>query len=134
MPLASPSILRRSPKYLLLFGVLSLSLGAPGDDSCTMSAGGDGICIGLALGPSAPVLHVGESLQILVNAGSCTAAGGCACAETVVENSRWRSTDPKTATVDAAGVVTAIGPGKAVVELVPADGGVPLSVVVTVVP
>ncbi len=134
MPLAIPRTIRRSPKYLLLAALMTVSLGAPGDDSCTMSAGGNGLCIGLALGPSDPVLHVGESLQILVNADGCTAAGGCSCAETVAENSRWRSADPKTATVDAAGVVTAIGPGKAVVELVPADGGVPLSVVVTVVP
>lgn len=134
MPLAIPRLIRWSPKYLLLAGLTTVSLGAPGDDSCTMSAGGNGLCVGLALGPSAPVLQIGESLQILVNAGGCTAADACACAETVAENSRWRSADPKTATVDGTGVVTATGPGKAVVELVPADGGAPLSIVVTVVP
>jgi hypothetical protein len=133
MPLAIPRLIRWSPRYLLLAGLVTLSLGAPGDDSCTMSAGGDGLCIGLSLGPRDPMLRVGESLQILVNAGGCTAADECSCATTVAENSRWRSADPKTATVDAAGVVTVIGPGKALVQLVPADGGAPLSMVVTVV-
>ncbi len=134
MPQTLPRVLRLSPKYLLLAGFMMLSLGAPGDDSCTFSAGGSGLCVGLALGPAAPMLHVGESLRIQVNADGCTASGGCPCAEEATAQGQWRSTDPGTATVDAQGQVTAIGPGKAAIELVPAGEGESLAVVVTVVP
>ena len=113
---------RRHLRPLLLWGMLICSLGAGPDSSCNLTAGPNGLCANIRLEPDNAVLNVGQSLVIRINAGSCSSAGPCPCAQSALVNARWKSDAPAIAPVDSAGVVAGMKPGTAVIVFTPAAG------------
>ena len=126
---------RWSLRPLLLWGMLICSLGAGPDSACNLTAGPNGLCANLRLEPDNAVLNVGQSLVIRINAGGCTSASDCPCAQSALVNARWKSVAPAIAQVDSAGVVAGMTPGTAVIVFTPAAGSGmdPQTIQVTVV-
>lgn len=120
---------------LLLWGMLICSLGAGPDSSCNLTAGPNGFCANIHLEPDNAVLNVGQSLLIRINAGGCTSATDCPCAQSALVNARWKSDAPAVAQVDSSGVVAGVKPGTAVIVFTPAAGSGmdPQTIQVTVV-
>lgn len=84
--------------------------------------------------PAAEVLGKGSTLQMEVNYGTTGQAGADALAKAADKlDLVWTSSDETVATVDEAGVVTAVGPGEAEITVSAADGTLSSACLVTVV-
>jgi len=124
------------PSSRLAAGVLLLLLVAARGEGCSFSIGPNGLCAALRLDPEDKVIRVGESFRVRINAGGCTAATGCPCADSAAATAQWRSDNPETATVDSTGVVRGRRPGSVDIHLAPAaaDHWLRTRMHVTVVP
>jgi len=80
--------------------------------NCTATLGPEGLCATLTLQPSQQQLQVGQNLIVRIN-------GNLSCGQPVgqVTAVQWRSTSPKIATVDSMGLVHAVNPGQATIEV-----------------
>jgi hypothetical protein len=81
--------------------------------NCTATLGPEGLCATLRLEPSQGQLQVGQNLVVRIN-------GDLNCGQPIgqVTGLSWRSTSPKIATVDSTGLVHALAPGQANIEVV----------------
>jgi len=101
--------LRLAPLILLI---------ATQGQNCTATLGPEGLCASLTLQPSLQQLAVGQNLVVRIN-------GNLSCGQPAgqITAIQWRSTSPKIATVDSTGLVHAVNPGQATIEV----SGVPPS-------
>lgn len=88
-----------------------LLLAATQGQNCQATLGPEGLCANLQLSPSQGQLRVGETLLVRVN-GDLTCGNNRQPAAL-----RWRSTSPKIASVDSAGLVRALVPGQVKIEV-----------------
>ena len=96
--------LRLAPLILLI---------ATQGQNCTATLGPEGLCATLRLEPSQGQLQVGQTLVVRIN-------GNLNCGQPIGQMTvlTWRSTSPKIATVDSTGLVHALVPGQANIEVV----------------
>ena len=111
-----PRPARRYPAQLI--GLCALLLLVVPREGCSFTAGPNGLCAVLRVGPQDTVLSVGETFHVRINAG-CPAGAACPCADSALVDARWRSDAPETATVDSTGLVTARRPGSADIVILP---------------
>lgn len=117
-------------RYLRLAPLILLT--AAQEQNCVATLGPAGLCATLTLQPSQQQMQVGQNLIVRIN-------GNLSCGQPVgqVTALQWRSTSPKIATVDSTGVVHAVNPGQANIEVsaVPPSQSISVKAMqVTVVP
>lgn len=111
----------RRVRLSVLAGLLFLIIAAR-DESCSFSAGPNGLCATLRLGSQDTVIRVGDAFRVRINADGCSGAAGCPCVESAAASATWRSENSQTATVDSTGLVRGRQPGTADIVIAPAPG------------
>jgi hypothetical protein len=118
-----------------VLGLLLLVAGTP-QDSCSFTAGPNGLCASLRIGPQDTVFRAGDTFRVRINASGCAGAAVCPCADTAMVGAQWKSDAPEVASVDQAGLVTGHRQGNANIVLYPTStvGWTRTVIHVTVIP